>query len=160
MNRRFSAALLAGALLAGMTLPAGALSVDDARSLLEARYVDTLPAPVYEAQSLEQLLDALGDPYTVYYTPESYAEFLSSVHGEELVGIGISLRTTFFDGFEILSILPDSPAQQAGLVPGEKITAIDGRVLVPGDTPTALIAGEEGTPVTLTLRSPRGSFVT
>ena len=91
MNRRFSAALLTGALLAGLTLPAGALSVEDARSLLEARYVDSLPAPVYEAQSLEALLEALGDPYTVYYTPEVYEEFLSSVNGDELVGIGISL---------------------------------------------------------------------
>ena len=157
MNRRFSAALLTGALLAGLTLPAGALSVEDARSLLEARYVDSLPAPVYEAQSLDALLEALGDPYTVYYTPEAYEKFLASVNGDELVGIGITLRTTFFDGFEILSTLPDSPAQRAGLIPGEKITAIDGHVLAPDDNPTTLITGEEGTPVTLTLHAPDGT---
>lgn len=152
MNRKFFTALLSAALAASLTLPVGALSVSEALSLLEERYVESLPPAAYGSVSVEELLSTLGDPYTVYYTPEQYDRFLTAVHGEELVGIGISLRTVFEEGYEILSVFPDSPARNAGLVPGEKITGVNGLTLTPGDSPSALIAGPEGSAVTLTLR--------
>lgn len=152
MNRKFFTALLSAALAASLTLPVGALSVSEALSLLEERYVESLPPAAYGSVSVEELLSTLGDPYTVYYTPEQYDRFLTAVHGEDLVGIGISLRTVFEEGYEILSVFPDSPARNAGLVPGEKITGVNGLTLTPGDSPSALIAGPEGSAVTLTLR--------
>ena len=157
-NRRFSSAVLSAALAAAMILPAGALSVDDARALLEERYVDPLPPAAYEAGSVEELLSLLGDPYTVYYTADQYDRFLTSVNGEEVSGIGISLRTVYEDGFEILDILPNSPALEAGLVVGDKIIAVDGVTLSPSDSPTGYISGEVGTAVILTLRGLDGSL--
>ena len=157
MNRKLFSALLSAALAASLTLPVGALSVSEALTLLEERYVDTIPPAAYEAGSVEELLDILGDPYTVYYTPEQYERFLTSVHGEELVGIGISVRTVFEDGFEILSVISDSPAREAGLVPGEKITAVNGLIFAPGDSPSSYLSGPEGSTVTLTLRGVDGT---
>ena len=157
MNRRFSAALLACALLSSLVLPVGALDVTEARDLLAEHYVDELPPAVYEADTLEELLTALDDPYTVYYTREQYESFLTSVNGDSVCGIGISLRTIYEDGYEILSLLPNSPALEAGLIPGEKIIAVDGIPLTPNEPPTNLIAGQEGTDLTVTLRSSDGT---
>ena len=157
MNRRFFAAALSTALAASLTLPVGALSVTDARSLLEKHYVDTLPPAVYEADSLDGLITALGDPYTIYYTQEEYDSFLTSVNGEEVCGIGVGLRAIYEDGYELLSILPNSPASEAGLTAGEKIIAVDGIVLTPDTPPADLVGGQAGTNVTITLRAPDGT---
>ena len=157
MNRRFSAALLTCALLSSLVLPVGALDVTEARDLLAEHYVDELPPAVYEADTLEELLTALDDPYTVYYTREQYESFLTSVNGDSVCGIGISLRTIYEDGYEILSLLPNSPALEAGLIPGEKIIAVDGIPLTPNEPPTNLIAGQEGTDLTVTLRASDGT---
>ena len=157
MNRRFSAALLTCALLSSLVLPVGALDVVAARDLLAEHYVDALPPAVYEAGSLDELLAALDDPYTVYYTREQYESFLTSVNGDSVCGIGISLRSVYEDGYEILSILPNSPALEAGLIPGEKIIAVDGIPLTPNEPPTNLIAGQEGTDLTVTLRASDGT---
>lgn len=149
-------AALAAALCISLPLPAAALSVEQARGLLEDHYVDPLPAGVYEAATLDELFRALDDPYTVYYTAEEYAAFLSAIDGETLVGIGVSIQNAFEEGFRILSVLPDSPALEAGLRAGEVILAVDGVPLTPQDRPAAKIAGAEGTSVTLTLRGGDG----
>jgi len=156
MKKRIPAALLSLALCAGMALPAAALEVEDARTLLREHYISALPPAALEAQTLDELFSALNDPYTVYYTAEEYANFLSHVNGETLVGIGVSLQSAFNDGFELLSILPNSPALDAGLNPGDKIIAVDGVTLTAKDNITGLIAGEEGTEVTVTVRTPAG----
>lgn len=157
MKKRIPAAALSLALLASLAAPSAALEVEDARALLEKYYVDELPAAALQAESLDELLGALGDPYTVYYTAEEYADFLTSIDGEELVGIGVSIQSAFHDGFELMSVLPGSPALEAGLQPGEKLIAVDGYFLTETDSPSNLIAGEEGTPVTITLRAPDGT---
>lgn len=149
-------AVLSLALSACLSFPAGALSVEQARGLLEEHYVDDLPAAVYEAATLDELFRVLNDPYTVYYTAEEYADFLSSIDGETLVGIGISLQTAFEDGFRILSVLPDSPALEAGVRSGDVILAVDGIPLTAQDNPASKITGVSGTGVTLTLRDGEG----
>ena len=96
-------------------LPAAALELEDAKQLLQEHYVDGVPEEVLSLDSLDEILEALNDPYTVYYTAEEYESFLSSVNGESVVGIGVSVQNAFDNGFQILSILPDSPALEVGL---------------------------------------------
>lgn len=151
MKKRLSAAALA-LTLSLSTLPAGALGVEDARKLLLEHYVDPIPAAVLEQDTLEGMLAALNDPYTVYLSPEGYTEFLTAVDGDKITGIGVSIQGTYMDGFEILAVLPDSPALEAGLVPGDKLIAVNGVPVTAESNITALVAGEEGTEVTLTLR--------
>ena len=54
-------------------------------------------------------------------------------------------------GFQILSILPDSPALEAGLQPGDRIMAVDGVDAHRQLGPPPAISGEEGTQVTVTV---------
>lgn len=158
MKNRIPAAALSLALLASLSSPAAALEVQDARALLEKHYVDPIPAAVLEADTVEEMLRLLNDPYTVYYTAEQYESFLSSINGDSITGVGISISTAYHDGCTLLSILPDSPAQEAGLQAGDTVVAVDGVTLTPQHDAASLISGPEGTSVTLTIRTVDGEL--
>lgn len=151
MKRIFSRLLALGLTAALCAAPASALEVDQALELLRDRYVDQLPAGAESAATLDELLASLNDSYTVYFTAEEYAAFLEDVDGQSVTGIGVSIQTTYENGgFAILSILPDSPALEAGMEAGDRVIAVDGTPLTPTSDIRSLIAGEEGTPVTIT----------
>lgn len=149
-------ALLALCLSLTLTIPsASALTVEEGRELLQTFYVDEIPPEVLEKDTLEEMLQALGDPYTEYLSPEEYQVFLEEVNGEQLVGIGITIRTVFENGYPIISVIPDSPAEQAGLKAGDCVLAVDGVTMTADTEPLSLIGGEEGTQVVLTVRRDR-----
>jgi len=146
---RLLAALLALVLL---TVPSFALTVPQALELLEENYYYDIPDEAYEAQSLEELFQLLGDPYTGYMTAEEYARFLELVEDTvDLVGIGVEVSFTQ-DGILVQKALPGGSALEAGLKAGDLITAIDGAPCVPaGEEHRQLLVGTEGTKVTVTV---------
>ena len=152
MKKRLASALLALCLTLSLAVfPAAALELEEAKELLEEYYVDEIPQSVLSATSLDELLQALGDPYTVYMSAQEYEDFLSSVNGDAVVGIGVSIQTTYNDGFKIMSILPNSPALEAGLAAGDRIIAVDGVSLSASSDVQGMIGGESGTEVTITV---------
>ena len=82
-----------------------------------------------EELSMEAILAALDDPYTVYMTAQEYQNFKNQVNGKTVVGIGVSVSNAIDDGMEILSVLDDSPALEAGLSAGDRILAVDGSTI-------------------------------
>lgn len=101
--------------------------------------------------SIKGLVNSLEDPYTVFMTPEESEEFSSSLEGT-LEGIGAELTV---DGHSLVIVSPlrDSPAEKAGLLPGDIIFLIEGE---PASEMTLFdaimsIRGEKGTTVTLTI---------
>ena len=132
-------------------LPASALELEDAKELLRQHYVDEIPEEILALDSLDEILAALNDPYPVYMSAEEYGQFLSSVNGETVVGIGVSIQNAYDNGFQIMSVLPDSPALEAGLEAGDRIIAVNGTALTDGSDVRSLISGEEGTSVTITV---------
>ena len=153
--RRFSAALCAFALC--LTF-ASALSVEDARMLLEKHYVGTIPAAAYEATTLDELFKAVGDPYTYYMSAAEWESFNDAVEKESSVsGIGAGVEYTA-DGILLTEILPGGGADEAGLKPGDCIVAVEGVPCAPAnDTHRALIIGEAGTYVNITVRHADGT---
>lgn len=147
-SKRLAGALLVLALL---LTPAQALTLDQARELLEENYVDAVPQSVLDKPTIDEMLEALGDPYTEYFTAQEYADFLATMSDPTLVGIGV-VTTVQSDGLLITQALPDSPAERGGLRADDLIVAVDG-VSVQGmgaQQATALIQGEAGTQVTIT----------
>lgn len=121
-------------------------------NVLKDRYIER---PVSDTQlfygSLEGMVDALGDPYTVFLDPETTEKFTEELSGR-FDGIGAEIGKKD----EILTIiapLPDTPAERAGIVAGDRILAIDG-VDTAGMTveeAVTRIRGLRGTPVVLTI---------
>ena len=151
MKKLFSA-LAALALTVSLSAPtASALELEDAKVLLSQLYYNGVPEEVLELDSLDEILEALGDPYTYYMDPEQYEAFNQSVNGQEVVGIGATLENAFDNGYLVLAVLPDSPALEAGLQAGDRIIAVDGAALTAEVDPRGPITGEAGTSVTLTV---------
>ena len=150
--KKLLSSLLALALgLSLAVLPASALELDQARELLAVHYVDGVPPEVLELPSLDAILKAIDDPYTFYMTPEQYDAFNQSVNGQTVVGIGATVETAYNGGYRVMSVLPDSPAQEAGIRPGDIITAANGTAMSPEVDPRIPVSGQEGTSVTLTI---------
>ena len=150
--KKILSGLLAAALALTLSAPAAsALELEDAKTLLSQYYYNGVPEDILELDSLDAILEALGDPYTYYMTPEQYEEFNQTVNGQEVTGIGATVETAFNGGFLLLSVLPDSPAQEAGLQAGDRLVAVDGTELTAQMDPRTLILGEEGTSVTVTV---------
>lgn len=150
--KKLLSSLLALALgLSLAVLPASALELDEARELLAVHYVDGVSPEVLELPSLDAILKAIDDPYTFYMTPEQYDTFNQSVNGQTVVGIGATVETAYNGGYRVMSVLPNSPAQEAGIRPGDIITAADGVAMSPEVDPRIPVSGLEGTSVTLTI---------
>ncbi len=152
---RLGAFSCAAALL--LATGAQALSVEEAREILQRSYVDRLPRAAQDASSLDELF-SYTDDYTYYMTGEEYKAFLAGVEGEEsFVGIGAEI-TYGEQGITIVSVLKGGGAEKAGLLAGDVIVAIDGENCVPGTAEAReKLLGEAGTQVRVTVLRADGS---
>jgi ABC-type sugar transport system substrate-binding protein len=96
---------------------AQALTLDQARELLAEFYVDPIPEETLQQPTIEDIILALGDPYTQYMTPEEYAGFIGSMSDQVVVGIGITVEKADL-GLVITGVFSDSSAARAGLAAG------------------------------------------
>lgn len=147
------AAALGLTLTLALSPMAGAITVDEARDLLRENYIDEIPEEILALPTIEEITAALGDPYTYYMTAEEYADFQSGMEGTNVVGIGVMVEKTA-DGLLVSSVAPDSPSQEAGLKTGDLIVAAGGTTIRDAGSPdalAALITGEAGTKVTITI---------
>ena len=100
----------------------------------------------------EGFLEKLGDPYTVYYTKKEYEEFQVDTSATYE---GIGAVVTFNKNTKQLMILSPyigSPAEKAGLLPGDIILTVDGKSIEGlkwEEVVVNMIRGEQGTKVTL-----------
>jgi len=96
-------------------------------------------------------MDALGDKQTFYMEPEVYESETSSLAGA-YEGIGAYVDTDG-DYLTIVSPIAGSPAELAGLKPGDKVIAIDGEDMtgVAPEEARLKVLGPEGTKVELTI---------
>lgn len=99
------------------------------------------------------LVASLGDPYSVYYTAEEWAELMQETEGI-YYGIGAYLQLDVTTGFaKINGVIADTPAEEAGLRENDIIYMVDDEI-VQGMELTEVVSrvkGEEGTTVHLTI---------
>ena len=123
-------------------------------SLVEEKYVaagDGLDRQRMVYGAISGMVDALDDPYTVFFPPAEKELFESEIEGRfEGIGAEIGMRKSILT---IISPLTGSPAAGAGLLPGDKIVRIDDTVTsdLNLDEAGRLIRGEKRTVVALTI---------
>lgn len=135
-----------------LALPALAITPQQTLQLLEERYLYTIPDGARQAQTVDEMLAALGDPYARYYPQLSSTPIPLSPEAPRY-GVGIvSSGKAGPAGLLIQAVIPYGPADRAGLQAGDVIETIDGLRLTEGMETTALLLGEEDTNVVLTLQ--------
>lgn len=108
------------------------------------------------------MVDALGDTgHSTFLDPEEAVQWNESTTGN-FVGIGVTVDTTG-ELPVVIAPMQNSPALQAGILPGDTILAVDGVDLEEEGIEAAeavdLVRGEVGTQVTLQLERADGSEV-
>jgi len=148
---------------AGPAASAGAPNwslLDQAFGLLRTNYVDPsgLDPTTLVQGAIRGLTEAVNDPgHTGYLTPAEVKARDESLSGT-FVGVGAVLDMRN-NAPTVVRVLPDSPAEKAGLRAGESILRVDD-VPVAGQTieqVASRIRGPEGTAVTLGLQDLDGS---
>ncbi len=131
---------------AGVTIAAGA-------AYINALFVGDYDQSAMADAALDAMVDSLGDRWSYYMDADSY-EASKLRRGNAYVGIGVTI-TYEADGLHIQEVTAGGPAEKAGLLAGEIITAADGHDLTGENAnstnSTAYVQGEEGTDVVLTI---------
>ncbi|HEY9880845.1 MAG TPA: S41 family peptidase [Leptolyngbyaceae cyanobacterium] len=103
--------------------------------------------------ALRATLRRLNDPYTRFLDPREYTELTEQTSGEAS-GVGLRLRRTPDTGeLLVTEVVANSPAQQAGVQPGDRVLLVDGQSTerLTAEGVTSRLRGEEGSQVTVTL---------
>ena len=125
---------------------------------VQQNYVDEVDPKILYEGALKGMLDAIGDPYTLYLDSD-YMRDLSDTTSGSFGGVGLSISKATESTpakpayVEVASPIDDTPGAKAGIQAGDLISAIDG---LPTPTMTMNevlqhLRGEIGTPVTVTI---------
>lgn len=102
--------------------------------------------------AIKGMIEALGDEHSSYLDPKMFEETRSHLEGQQYEGIGAWVDVTK-DYLTIISPMPGSPAEKAGLQPGDKVIAVDGEDMTgkDGEYARQKVLGPKGTTVILTI---------
>ena len=124
-----------------------------ARNVIEDNYFREPDAGRLDEASIEGMVDDLrrryDDRFSHFFTADQLEDFLDSTSGS-FSGVGLTV-TEVPKGLRVASVLPETPAERAGLEQRDLIVAVDGESIagVPSDVSTAQIKGPPGTEVDL-----------
>lgn len=120
--------------------------------IVHDHYIDQ---PVDETElmqgAIRGMLDSLGDQHTSYMDPNQYMQANIPMDGEyEGIGAWVDTEAEYLT---IISPMPDSPAEEAGLLPGDQVIKIDGEDMtgIDGSLVIRKVLGPAGSTVVLTI---------
>ena len=125
--------------------------LEEIQALMETYYLEDIDTEQVEDYLYKGAVAGLGDIYAAYYTEEEYQSLIDSTNGS-YYGIGVEISQNMSTGIITISrIFEGSPAEEAGLLPGDVIYKIAGQEVTGEDLNkvVSLIKGEEYTTVSV-----------
>lgn len=152
--------ILTAAVAAALTLlictgtgVAGNSKLAQLENLIQEKFINDVDKTALEDGAAAGMVAALNDRWSYYIPADQYEAHMEQMNNA-YVGIGVTI-TVREDrkGFDVLLVEPGGPAQDAGILPGDIITAVEGQNAIELGTDGAreLIRGKEGTDVTVTI---------
>ena len=135
------------------TITVDLASVEKTYGELAANYDGTLDTQKLIDGASRGLVAAAGDQYTVFMDAKEATQFNDDLTGQIGGGIGAQIGVRGKQP-TIIRIIPDNPAEKAGLKTGDVITALNDQSTTgwPADKTAMQIRGEAGTTVKITVK--------
>ena len=121
------------------------------KSLIDKYFLGEVDEEKLKEGAIKGYIEGLNDPYTEYISKEDMQDYMADTIGN-FVGIGIYMvKDTEANRIMVLSPIKGSPAEKAGILPGDLIISVDGVEYKAEDMSVAAnkIKGESGTTVKL-----------
>ena len=131
--------------------------LDELDNLIETYFIGQADRADMEDAAAAAMVDSLGDQWSYYMTASEYQAYLEQMRNA-YVGIGITITVTEGEsGLEVIKVNEGGPADEAGMLAGDIIIAVEGQDVTGMTTTEArdLVRGKEGTQVLIGIR--RGS---
>jgi len=125
---------------------------EDVLSRVADYYVDSIDERELYQMAIDGLLDRLHDPYSVFLKRDDFRALSEATSGN-YGGLGIQIDVR--DGWiTVIAPLPETPAERAGILSGDQITALDGRSTEgwKNDQAVKELRGQPGTTVELRVK--------
>ena len=101
-------------------------TLDTYHSLIEKYYLGEVDEESLKEGAIKGYIEGLDDPYTEYISKEDMEDYLEDTMGN-FVGIGIYMvQDTESNRIMVLSPIKNSPAEKAGIKPGDLIISVNG----------------------------------
>jgi carboxyl-terminal processing protease len=101
----------------------GARLLDQVLQIVSGRFVDSVSAATLYEKAARGLVRELNDPYSVLLSPKELATFNAQTGGR-YGGVGMEIGEV--QGFvTVQRVFPHTPAEQAGVMEGDRIVSID-----------------------------------
>lgn len=120
--------------------------------IIRTRYFRPVSDETLFQGAVKGMASSLGDPYSLYLTGDVYKSFIEQTTAA-FGGVGIIIGEDKQGDFYILAVFKKGAAHDAGIQPGGKLVAVDGKKLHGMEPMLAanLVRGKVGTAVTLTI---------
>lgn len=130
--------------------------------IISTKYVDDYDKEILIEDMYKGYVAGVGDKYTSYMPKEEMEALLQSTNGV-FYGVGIVISHDASDRAVIISVIEDTPAYEAGILPGDILIEVEGESVSGRELSeiTAMVKGEPETEVNLTfVKYPDGEIYT
>lgn len=98
--------------------------------VIDEYYIGEYESDKITDAAFSALISELGDDWSYYMSADEYADYLET-SSNQMSGIGVTIMLDEETGYmKIMSVMPDTPAERAGLKPNETIVAIAGKDII------------------------------
>lgn len=120
--------------------------VDEIQAYIDMYYYFDTDDAAREEAIYDGIMEGLGDPYSVYYTAEEFADLMETNSGE-YYGVGAVVTQSADMTISVVRPIPGSPAEEAGIMAEDIIVQVDDMEIVDQELSLVVekIKGTDGT---------------
>ncbi len=108
-------------------------------------------------------VSGLDDKYAMYLNAKQYKDYIKTTTASTSVGIGVNLLyDSTLDGLYVVNVYNDSPAKDAGIVPGDLITHLNGTSVTSHGFYSSVLElgyGKENDSIAITIKKRNGESI-